>query len=123
MWSVLCVSPFLPGDSVGWVPDPKSGLLRFAAAHEDAPVVSIFANDAVQETPVVLQLPHVAPVTHMAFNSAFHAVVSIDERGRIEYWAHSPLSAASAGCGNGDINGGENDGDEKSGLVATIPGV
>jgi hypothetical protein len=117
IWSVSCVSSSCR-DFVVWVPDPNSGLLLFAVAHKDAPVVSIFAKDALQETPVMLQLLRVAPVTHMAFNAAFHAVVFTDERGLIEYWAPSPLSAALSGCVNGDKNG-----DETSGLVATIPGV
>lgn len=89
---------FEPGEAVVWIEEKRTGVLRFAVAHKTQPKVSSFAADELDKEPLVLSLPHVAPVTIMRFNAVYRAVVSIDRKGVIEYWIPGrlgPMTAAS----------------------------
>lgn len=123
---------FVPGESVVWVEEKKSAVLRFAVAFKDEPKVALFAADALGRKPRVLRLPHVAPVILMELNEKFEAVVSIDEKGFVEYWMPERLGSDSVVAdgreydGDGDTNSGEvgsSDGDGEGDLRTDIPGV
>jgi peptidylprolyl isomerase domain and WD repeat-containing protein 1 len=110
---------FAPGAAVVWMEEKRTGVLRFAIAHRDEPKVSLFAADALDKLPRVVALPHLAPVTLMRFNAACSAVVSVDEKGVVEYWALERLGADAPGDGD-ERDAGGGDGGR---LLTAIPGV
>lgn len=82
---------FVPGSAVVFYVENETGVMRFAVAHSDEPCVSIFACHALEEKPFRVTLPHVSPVVLMRYNLQYRAIISVDTRGVVEYWAVDTL--------------------------------
>lgn len=85
---------FEVGRAAVWIEERRTGVVRFGVAHGDRPAVSLFDPRALDDAPAVVEVPHVAPVVLMEFNSVFGAVVSVDEKGVVDYWMPERLGAA-----------------------------
>lgn len=77
---------FEPGPAVAWVSRAADAMDEIVVAHAKEPKVSVFRMGSLASVLRVIELPHVAPLSHMRFNSRYGAVISVDEKGMVEYW-------------------------------------
>uniref|UniRef100_A0A6B2KZT4 peptidylprolyl isomerase n=1 Tax=Arcella intermedia TaxID=1963864 RepID=A0A6B2KZT4_9EUKA len=91
---------FVPSDCC-WVhqSSAKKPTIAIASAHEDAPYIYIYDILQNERTPENITKPleilkdiHRDPVILIKYNQAYNTVISIDRKGRIEYWDAEPAS-------------------------------
>lgn len=83
---------FVPGPAMWLRSHPQttgSSRQLIAAGHKDSGEISIFDNEAAEGAKPLAQIKqHFAPVTCMCYFPERHCVVSVDEKGMIEYWTN-----------------------------------
>ena len=76
---------FVPAPTLCTVPHVHlSDLLLVPFA--DSPTVAVYVLRDLTIPPRLFRVPHRSPLTHLVYNSRFHALISIDNAGVIEYW-------------------------------------
>ncbi|KAF3898707.1 Peptidyl-prolyl cis-trans isomerase cyp15 [Trichophyton interdigitale] len=77
---------FIPS-CVCWVHQRGASLPLLAVTSEEDNTILIFDGRCEKTTPLhKLNSVHRAPVISMAFNNAFNCVISVDNKGMVEYW-------------------------------------
>lgn len=87
MMAMLRLS-FVPS-CAAWIFQPGDAEAKLAIADRDSPTIHVFDIRSGSNDPVHSFAVHRAPLTAMSYNAVHDTVISLDERGVIEYWSGS----------------------------------